>query len=103
MKALSYARAALQLSPGAFDEAEVLKASKEVMGLSGQEVAMRLLRRFRLEEASRVRMPDFGVTTPWEAFVQMQLQILSSRCLKWPISRRSQMVCACGKILRACR
>jgi beta-phosphoglucomutase len=45
------------------------------VGLSRQEVAVGLMRRFELEEAARARMAEFGVGKPWQAYVQIRLGI----------------------------
>ena len=74
LKALSYARAAAELRPG-LNEGEVIEAFKDFVGLSRQEVAIGLLRRFGLEEPARERMVEFGVDTPWQAYVQIRLHI----------------------------
>jgi beta-phosphoglucomutase len=74
LKALSYARAAAELRPG-LDEREVVEAFKDLVGLSRQEVAVGLMRRFGLEEPARERMAEFGVWTPWQAYVQVRLRI----------------------------
>ncbi|MEM8535524.1 MAG: HAD family phosphatase, partial [Chloroflexota bacterium] len=74
LKALSYARAAFELRPE-LDEAEVLKAFVDVVGLSRREVALMLMQRFSLETAAHQRMAEFGVDTPWQAFVQVRLQL----------------------------
>jgi HAD superfamily hydrolase (TIGR01509 family) len=74
LKALSYARAATELRPG-LDERKVLEAFKDFVGLSRQEVAVGLMRRFGLEELARQRMKEFGVGTPWQAYVQIRLRI----------------------------
>jgi beta-phosphoglucomutase len=74
LKALSYARAAAELRPG-LDEREVVEAFKELVGLSRQEVAVGLMRRFGLEEPARERMTEFGVGTPWQVYVQVRLRI----------------------------
>jgi len=73
LKAFSYARAAVVLSPTPLAEAEVLEAFKDVVGLSRQEVAEALLQRFALEKAAKARMVQFGVTMPWQAFAQLRL------------------------------
>lgn len=75
LKALSYARAAVDLCPQALEEAEVMEAFKDVVGLSRREVAMALVARFGLQEKATARMAEFGVTTPWQAYVQVRLQI----------------------------
>jgi beta-phosphoglucomutase len=74
LKALSYARAAAELRPD-LNEGEVIEAFKDLVGLSRQEVAVGLMRRFGLERAARERMVEFGVDTPWQAFVQIRLHI----------------------------
>jgi len=74
LKALSYAHAAVELCPHNLTEAELVEAFKDVVGLSRQEVAMNLMERFGLEEAARARMDEFGVSAPWQAFVQVRLK-----------------------------
>ena len=74
LKALSYARAAVELCPHAIDEADVMEAFKDVVGLSRREVAQALMARFGLEERARARMMEFGVRAPWQAFVQVRLR-----------------------------
>ena len=74
LKALSYARAAVELRPD-LDEKEVVEAFKDFVGLSRQEVAVGLMRRFGLQEPARERMKEFGVDTPWQAYVQIRLRI----------------------------
>jgi len=75
LKALSYARAAVELCPSEIKESEVMEAFKDVVGLSRQEVASSLVERFDLEETARNRMDEFGVSTPWQVFVQVRLAI----------------------------
>jgi len=74
LKALSYARAAIELCPYALTEEEAVAAFKDVVGLSRQAVAEALMRRFDLEETARSRMAEFGVDTPWQAFVQVRMR-----------------------------
>jgi beta-phosphoglucomutase-like phosphatase (HAD superfamily) len=74
LKALSYARAAVELCPHEISEADVIEAFKGVVGLSRREVAQSLVNRFQLEEKSRARMDEFGVNTPWQAFIQVRLK-----------------------------
>jgi len=75
LKALSYARAAVELCPSEIDESEVIEAFKDVVGLSRREVAAALVERFDLSETAAKLMDDFGVSTPWQAFVQVRLNI----------------------------
>ena len=74
LKALSYVNAALELCPNQITEADVLEAFRDVVGRSRREVAKSLVARFDLEAAASERMADFGVTAPWQAFVQVRLQ-----------------------------
>jgi len=73
LKALSYARAAAELRPD-LNEGEVTEAFKDLVGLSRQDVAVGLMRRFGLEGAARTHMAEFGVEAPWQAYVQMRLR-----------------------------
>lgn len=74
LKAFSYARAAVELHPE-LREADVLDAFKDFVGLSRQEVAVGLMQRFGLEGAAQARMAEFGVSTPWQTFVQVRQRI----------------------------
>jgi beta-phosphoglucomutase len=74
LKALSYARAAAELRPD-LDEHEVEDAFVDFVGLSRQEVAVGLLRRFGLEDAAEARMEEFGAEKPWQAYVRVRLRI----------------------------
>jgi beta-phosphoglucomutase len=74
LKAISYARAATELCPG-LDEHEVEAAFAGFVGLSRQEVAVGLMRRFGLEDAARARINEFGVEKPWQAYVRIRLRI----------------------------
>lgn len=74
LKAISYARAAVELRPGAVTEEAVLAAFRDVVGLSRSEVTTALLERFRLAEAAAARMAEFGVATPWQAYGQIRLR-----------------------------
>jgi HAD superfamily hydrolase (TIGR01509 family) len=73
LKAISYARAAVELCPQDLSEGEVVEAFKEVVGLSRSEVARQLVERFHLQDKARERMSEFGVDTPWQAFIQVRL------------------------------
>jgi beta-phosphoglucomutase len=74
LKARSYAKAVQELCEDAFEEADVLDAFKDFVGLSRREVAMGLVQRFTLEEAAQRRMAEFGVSAPWQAFIQVRLR-----------------------------
>lgn len=92
LKALSYARAVVELCPHQIREAQVIEAFKEVVGLSRKEVAVRLIERFHLDENIQRRMDEFGVDTLWQTFVQVRLryyeELLSDpgvlRSNQWP-------------------
>jgi len=73
LKALSYARAVAELCPHEISTDLVIDAFKEVVGLSRQEVAQTLVERFDLQEKAAGRMMEFGVSTPWQAFIQVRL------------------------------
>jgi len=90
LKALSYARAAIELCPRDITEEEVLEAFKEVVGLSRREVAQALVERFDLESAARVRMAEFGVSIPWQAFVQVRLRIYEEMLADPEVLRNNQ-------------
>ena len=75
LKALSYAKAAVQLCPDHITEEEVIEAFKDVVGRSRREVAQTLVERFNLAEKARARMANYGVQTPWQAYVQVRLDI----------------------------
>lgn len=78
LKAMSYAKAALELCSSCATEEEVINAFKELVGRSRHEVAQALVERFRLAEAARARMAEFGVSTPWQAYVQIRLRIFDT-------------------------
>lgn len=74
LKAISYARAAVELCPYTLSEPDAVEAFKELVGLSRREVAQGLIERFGLDEAARSRMAEFGIETPWQAFVQVRMR-----------------------------
>jgi beta-phosphoglucomutase-like phosphatase (HAD superfamily) len=73
LKALSYARAAAELCPCEISADQVIDTFKEVVGLPRQQVAQALVERFELQEKAAGRMVEFGVSTPWQAFIQVRL------------------------------
>ena len=75
LKAISYARAAVELCPNTLDEAQVIDAFKQVVGLSRREVAVALMARFDLESRARDRMQEFGTSAPWQVYIQLRLKI----------------------------
>ena len=92
LKALSYARAAVELCPNNLTESEVIEEFRTVVGLSRREVAMALMERFGLEPHARQRLDEFGVTAAWQVFVQIRLRIYEAlladsgtiRTNQWP-------------------
>jgi beta-phosphoglucomutase len=90
LKAVSYARAALELRPGEFDEGEVIEAFKEVVGRSRREVAQALLERFQLGSKAKTRLAEFGVSTPWQAFLQLRLRRYEAMLADPEVIRSSQ-------------
>jgi beta-phosphoglucomutase-like phosphatase (HAD superfamily) len=74
LKAISYARAAVELCPYDLQEDEVVEAFKSVVGLSRRNVAKTLIKKFNLTAAAEERMCEFEVHTPWQAFVQVRMQ-----------------------------
>jgi HAD superfamily hydrolase (TIGR01509 family) len=73
LKAISYARAVMDLCPDELKESMVIEAFKKVVGRSRKEVARALMEEFDLEKAARKRMTEFGVSSPWQSFVQIRL------------------------------
>ena len=90
LKALSYARAAVELCPRDIAESKVLDAFKDLVGLSRREVAQALVERFDLEETARARMAEFGVSSPWQAFVQVRLRIYEDMLADPDVLRNNQ-------------
>jgi HAD superfamily hydrolase (TIGR01509 family) len=74
LKALSYARAVIDLCPHEVSENQVVEAFKEVVGRARQEVAQSLVEKFNLDEKAAARMGEFGVSTDWQALIQVRLQ-----------------------------
>ena len=90
LKAISYARAAVELCPYTLSEAEAVEAFKDVVGLSRREVAQALVKRFDLEDTARARMDEFGVSAPWQAFVQVRLHIYEAMLADPEVLRSNQ-------------
>lgn len=75
LKAQSYARAAVQLKPGAFTEDDVVSAFEDFVGGSREEVSKGILARFELEEAAQQRMDEFSASAPWQVLARLRMQI----------------------------
>jgi HAD superfamily hydrolase (TIGR01509 family) len=74
LKARSYARAVIELCPHQVNESQVIESFKEVVGLPRHIVAQFLIDKFDLGDKAALRMPEFAVDTPWQAFIQVRLQ-----------------------------
>lgn len=74
LKALSYAKAAIELCPVCVTEEEVIEGFRAVVGRSRREVATFLVDEFDLVPEAITRMAALGVNTPWQAFVRIRMQ-----------------------------
>lgn len=90
LKAISYARAAVELRPCAVTEEAMLAAFKDVVGLSRSEVATALVERFGLAAAAAARMAEFGVSTPWQAYIHLRLRHYEALLADPEVLRRNQ-------------
>ena len=90
LKALSYAKAAVQLCPHDLDEEEVIEAFKDVVSLSRREVAQTLVNRFNLAEKARAWMADYNVQTSWQVYVQVRLDIYNEMMADPDVLRGNQ-------------
>jgi beta-phosphoglucomutase len=90
LKAMSYARAAVELCPYTLSEPDVVAAFKDLVGLSRREVAHGLIELFGLAEAARSRMAEFGVETPWQAFIQVRMRFYDAMLADPEILRNNQ-------------
>lgn len=75
LKAQSYARAAVELSPESVRAEQVVAAYDEMVGHSREEVAAALLARFDLEAHARARMGELGASSPLDAYMTLRLRI----------------------------
>ncbi len=90
LKALSYARAAVELCPQELREADVVAAFGDVVGLSRREVAEALVARFGLAEKAEARMDELGAATGWQSYVQLRLRIYESMLADPAVIRDNQ-------------
>ena len=74
LKAQSYADAAAELCEWSINEQDVIDAFVDVVGLSRREVATHLVDRFNLTQEAMALAPSLGVTTAWQAYVQLRLR-----------------------------
>ena len=75
LKARSYARAAVELSPETVRAQEVIVAYDDMVGHSREQVAAALLARFGLEPRAAKRMAELGASTPLDAYMALRLDI----------------------------
>lgn len=101
LKALSYAKATVELCPYTVSEEEATQAFKEFVGLSRKEVAEGLIQRFELEEKAVKRLQDMGVETTWQAFVQIRLRYYEDLLADPSILRNNQWAHSMDILLRA--
>lgn len=101
LKAYSYARAAMALRPDSVTEGAVLAFFKEVVGLSRNEVATAMLAKFGLTDAAARYMGEFGVSTPWQAFIQLRLREYETMLADPDVLRRNQWPHNVGLLLMA--
>ncbi len=90
LKALSYARAAVELCPHSLSEEEVIEAFKTVVGRSRSEVANYLVERFDLAEKAAERSAEFGVNTAWQSYIQVRLAIYEEMMADPEMIRQNQ-------------
>ncbi|HEY62164.1 MAG TPA: hypothetical protein G4N95_05880, partial [Anaerolineae bacterium] len=70
LKAISYAKAIVDLCPSDITQENVLEAFNNVVGLSRQEV----IDHYALEEQAMKIMKEFQVKKPWQAFSQLRIE-----------------------------
>lgn len=75
LKALSYARAAVELRPDVREDDVIAAYADDLVGRSRREVAEAVMQRFGLEEAARERMADVGEEEPWRVLVKIRVGI----------------------------
>jgi len=68
----------------------VVEAFEDVVGLSRREVAQALVERFGLEEKARARMDEFGMSTLWQAVVQVRLRYYEAMLADPEVLRSNQ-------------
>ncbi|MEA3336288.1 MAG: HAD-IA family hydrolase [Chloroflexota bacterium] len=71
-------------------EDAVMTAFRDVVGLARNEVATALVARFDLEDAAGARMAEFGVSTPWQAYIQLRLRHYEAMLADPDVLRRNQ-------------
>jgi HAD superfamily hydrolase (TIGR01509 family) len=90
LKAISYGKAAAELTQNKIRVEDVVEGFKDVVGHSRHEVAIALMNRFGLEEDSRKRMKEFGMVHPWQAFVHIRLEFYKEMLADPEVIRKNQ-------------
>jgi beta-phosphoglucomutase len=75
LKARSYARAAVELSPETIRAQAIIVAYHDMVGHSREEVAAALLERFDLGAQAERKMRELGASTPLDAYMALRLRI----------------------------
>lgn len=91
LKAISYAKAAVELRPELAQD-EIIEGFKQVVGRSRKDVAEYLVHTYQLQKPASKRRDEFGVSTAWQAYVQIRLKYYRSmiedpqviRANRWP-------------------
>ena len=109
LKAMSYAKAAIELCPICITEEEVIEGFRHVVGRSRKEVATFLIDEFDLAPEAIQRMAELRVSTPWQALVQIRLnyyeEMLADPAIilenQWPhtmavLNRANEIGCKVG-------
>jgi len=68
LKAISYARAAIEIAPGKLNQAQVMETFKNVVGLSRQEVAEKLISLLNIREEAKNFITQYSTEKPWQVF-----------------------------------
>jgi HAD superfamily hydrolase (TIGR01509 family) len=103
LKARSYARAAMDLRPGAISEADVIAAYDDLVGRSREQVVASLTQRFALEEPARARMAELGVSSPSDVVTALRLRYYEAMLADRDLVRRQGYPEAIALLRRAKR
>ncbi len=90
LKARSYARAAVELSPERLRAQDIIVAYDDMVGRAREEVAAALLARFDLEEHAAGRMGELGVASPLDAYMTLRLRIYETMISDAPLIREQE-------------
>jgi beta-phosphoglucomutase len=90
LKALSYARAAVELRPDSIAAQDIIVAYNDMVGRSREEVAAALLARFGLEAEAERRMGELGVSTPLDAYMALRLRLYEAMIANGQLIREQE-------------